>query len=756
VVWDRLDLVGCACVAIVLCTAAPAAALPVQFTEPAHQGTDQTPVSIATGDFDGDGDIDLATANMDTDDVSVLRGTAAGSFGGLVNTLVGNEPRAVAAGRFDGGSDLDLATANFAADTVSVLTGGADTSFTKLATDITVGNGPRAIAIGLFDGGTDPDLAIANEHSDDVSVLLAAGTTGATFLPAVSFSAGVPPQGVSGLSPSGIAAGDFNGDGRTDLAVANLQTDDVGVLVGGSNPRFAAPAQYAAGNGPRAIVTADFNGDGDLDLAVANENTDDVSILRGGVGASFSAPDDFGAGDAPRGVATADFTRDGDLDLVVANTQSDNVSVLVGGAGAGFSAPLQLGAGDGPWAVATGDFNADGEEDFVVSNTGSEDVSRMLNITPPDTVIASGPTGASNDPTPSFELGADEPGTSFECRVDDAAFAACGQTFTTTLADGPRVVEARATDPAGNTDPTPASRAVTIDTVAPDTRIDAGVAGLSRDPVQAFAFSSGEPGSSFECRVDGAAFAACSAPFSTPPLPDGGHVFEVRAVDPAGNADQTAAARAFTIDATPPDTTIASGPAGRTTVLQPAFGFASSETGSTFECSVDAGAFAPCGSPFTVRPRARGPHVFEARAKDLAGNVDPSPARRSFRTLLRIRSRITHVWRSGLRATTVVRLVVKGVPAGARVGLRCRGPGCPFGRTQVAPDRRRRARATGRFRGASLGPGAVVEVRVTASHAIGKVARFRIRPGAVPGHVELCLAPGARRPVRCAKVLKSA
>ena len=753
--WDRLDLVCCACALIVLCFPSPADALPVRFTEPAHQGVNMTPSSIATGDFDVDGDLDLATANRGTDDVSVLQGTAAGTFGGHVPTIVGDEPRAVAAGRFDGGNDLDLVTANFLDDTVSVLVGGAGSSFTKLPADIAVGNGPRAIAIGLFDAGTDPDLAIANENSDDVSVLRAAGTSAATFLPAVSFSAGVPPQGVSGLSPSGVAAGDFNGDGRTDLAVANLQTDDVGILVGGTNPAFSAPTQFAAGNGPRGVVTGDFNGDGDLDLAVPNENTDDVSILLGRAGASFSAPTDFAAGDAPRGVATADFTRDGDLDLVVANTQSDNVSVLVGGAGGSFSPPVQLGAGNGPFAVATGDFNADGEQDFAVANSGSDDVSRMLNTTPPDTTIASGQPAITNDASPSFMLGADEPETSFECRVDAEPFVGCGQSFTTaTLPDGPRVIEARATDPAGNTDQTPASVGVTIDTAAPDTSIDSGVAGLTRDPVQAFGFSSSDAGSSFECRVDGSAFAACATPFNTPALPDGAHVFEVRAVDPAGNADPTAAARGFAIDASPPETAIASGPAGRTTDRRPAFGFTASEAGSTFECRIDADAFAPCGSPFTARPRARGPHRFEVRAKDPAGNVDPTPAGRSFTTLLRITSGITHIWRSGPRSTTVVRLLVKAVPAGARVGVRCRGAGCPFGRTVVRPDRRRRARVTGRFRGASLAPGAVVEIRITARHAIGKVGRFTVRPGTLPRHTELCLAPQATRPVRCKNVLK--
>jgi predicted NUDIX family NTP pyrophosphohydrolase len=731
-------------VLVVLVGPTAAHALPLRFTEPAHQGTGDTPVSIATGDFDVDGDIDLATANQDGDSVSVLRGTAAGSFGGRVDTVVGDGPRAVAAGRFDGGGDLDLAVANFSADTVSVLVGGSGSEFTRQPTDVPVGNGPRAIATGLFNAGTDLDLAVANEHTDNVSVLV--GGPDAGFSGSATFAAGG--------SPSGIVAADFNGDGDADLAVANLATDDVSVLVGATGATFLPKTDFAAGDGPRALVAGDFNGDGDPDLAVANENTDDVSVLLGGAGAGFSAPSDFASGDAPTGVATADFTRDGDLDLVVTNRQADNVSVLRGRSGGGFSAPLQFGAGNGSWAIATGDFNADGEQDLVASNAGSDDVSRMLNITAPDTTVASGPTGVINDPTPAFGLAADEQGALFECRVDGEPFAACGQLFTSPLlADGPHLFEAVAIDPAGNRDATPAGRAVTVDTVAPDTSITAGPAGVSRDSVQRFAFAADEAGARFECRVDAGPFAGCATGFTTPALADGAHAFAVRAVDPAGNADPVPAARDFAIDTTPPETTIVRGPAGRTTDLTPTWRFTSSERASTFECRIDKAAFAPCASPFTASGRKRGAHRFRVRARDAAGNVDANPASRRYRSLLLIRSRIGHVWAYNARGTTLVRLIVKDLPAAARIALRCRGAGCPFRRTVVKPRRGRRAVLTGRFRGARLAPGTVVEIRITAPDAIGKVSRFTIRSNDVPTLADRCLAPGRKRPVKCKKVL---
>ena len=114
----------------------------------------------------------------------------------------------------------------------------------------------------------------------------------------------------------------------------------------------------------------------------------------------------------------------------------------------------------------------------------------------------------------------------------------------TNLADGNHTFEVRATDPAGNTDPTPASRSFTIDSGAPDTQIDSGPTGTTSNSSPSFGFSADEPGSSFECRLDSASaadWAACSLAKAYTNLADGNHTFEVRATDPAGNTDPTPA-----------------------------------------------------------------------------------------------------------------------------------------------------------------------------------------------------------------------
>jgi Bacterial Ig-like domain len=188
----------------------------------------------------------------------------------------------------------------------------------------------------------------------------------------------------------------------------------------------------------------------------------------------------------------------------------------------------------------------------------------------------------------------------------------------------------RATDPVGNVDATPASRSFTVDTVAPQTTIDAGPPALTNDATPTFDFSADQAGSTYECRVDGGAWAACSPGHTSPALADGAHVFEVRATDSAGNVDATPAVRAFVVETSLPDTTIDAGPSGTTTDSTPSFDFSADEPGSTYECRVDGGAWASCSSGWTATTLTDGSHTFEVRATDDAGNVDPTPASRTF------------------------------------------------------------------------------------------------------------------------------
>jgi hypothetical protein len=265
---------------------------------------------------------------------------------------------------------------------------------------------------------------------------------------------------------------------------------------------------------------------------------------------------------------------------------------------------------------------------YLATRWNVADSSFLIDLGQPlDTTItsASPPLG---DPTPTFTFSSNRAAATFECRVDTAVFRACSSPYTSVaLTHGPHVFEVRARY-AGTTDATPASLAFTLDRVPPKTTITAGPT-VTNSTTPTFEFSSNEAGSSFQCKLDAGAWAACSSPHTVGPVTVAQHTLRVRAIDAAGNIDATPAVRTFRVDQTPPQTRFASGPTGTTRDATPTFGFGSSEP-STFECRVDAQAFAPCGASHTTAPLPPGPHTIEARATDRAGNTDLTPAVRSF------------------------------------------------------------------------------------------------------------------------------
>ena len=246
----------------------------------------------------------------------------------------------------------------------------------------------------------------------------------------------------------------------------------------------------------------------------------------------------------------------------------------------------------------------------------------------PTTSIGSSPPADSNAASGTISFSANEAVTGFQCRVDGGAWGACASPYSYgPLADGSHTFDVKATaDLAGNAGTT-TSYGWTIDTVPPDTSITAHPSALSNSASPSFNFSATEPGSTFECDLDGAGFTPCSSPKSYASVADGAHTFQVRAIDGAGNVDASPASYSWTIDATPPDTSIGpSYPFSLTTATGATFDFSSTESGSTFACSLDGSAFTSCSTSKTYSALADGSHTFQVRATDAAGNTDPTPA----------------------------------------------------------------------------------------------------------------------------------
>jgi hypothetical protein len=169
-------------------------------------------------------------------------------------------------------------------------------------------------------------------------------------------------------------------------------------------------------------------------------------------------------------------------------------------------------------------------------------------VTPPETSIDAGPSGLTASTDAQFAFSSSEQGSTFACNLDEAGYLPCTSPLTYSgLTQGPHSLLVVATDASNNADPSPASRAWTVDTVAPDTTITSGPSGVTSSATLTYTFTASEAPASFQCRVDSAPFAACSSPHTTTPLANGVHTFSVRAIDAAGNTDATPAQRSTTV-----------------------------------------------------------------------------------------------------------------------------------------------------------------------------------------------------------------
>ena len=168
------------------------------------------------------------------------------------------------------------------------------------------------------------------------------------------------------------------------------------------------------------------------------------------------------------------------------------------------------------------------------------------------------------------------------------------------------------------------------DSIPPESTITSGPPSFTNSTSASFSFASSDLGSSFECSLDSAAFESCASPKSYTGLTSGSHTLQVRATDVAGNLDATPASRTWTVDTTPPDTSMTSGPPSLTRSSSASFGF-SSEPGARFQCSLDGAAFTSCASPKSYTGLTSKTHNFRVRAIDAPGNVDATPAVRSWK-----------------------------------------------------------------------------------------------------------------------------
>ena len=183
-----------------------------------------------------------------------------------------------------------------------------------------------------------------------------------------------------GSEPFRMAQGDFNLDGKTDLAVANFGGNTVSIFMGNGDGTFQAAQNVSVSNNPFSVSVGDFNGDGKPDLAVGYESSVGISILLGNGDGTFQAPISTAAGFSNYGSVAGDFNKDGKLDLAVADYSSGQIFVLLGNGDGTFQPAVSYGVNSGPIFIRTADLNGDGNLDLVVGDWFGPSISVLLGV----------------------------------------------------------------------------------------------------------------------------------------------------------------------------------------------------------------------------------------------------------------------------------------------------------------------------------------------------------------------------------------
>ena len=326
-------------------------------------GTADTVEFVAVGDFNNDGKLDwVATTSNPVDSVSVALGRGDGTFEAARIYTADNAPAWFAFGDFNSDGVLDMLVTNQPANTIDLLLGNKNGTF-QTATGVSFSGVPGVVVTGDFNNDGKQDFVVRNTSGSPNTVGVYLGNGNGTFQTPKSFSTG-------GVNGTWVVAGDFNGDGKLDLAVSNNDgsSPNLAILLGNGDGTFGAPKVTSTGGGSLSwLAAADLNKDGHLDLIAVDNTNQDIAIFLGKGDGTFQTPTTL-AQASPLIAAVGDFNNDGNPDLLV--TGNGNANIYLGNGHGTFNSPLTVtlttpNAQAGIW-VGVADFNLDGNLDFVV------------------------------------------------------------------------------------------------------------------------------------------------------------------------------------------------------------------------------------------------------------------------------------------------------------------------------------------------------------------------------------------------------
>ncbi len=361
--------------------------------------TASNPIGIASGDIDGDGKPDIVIGN-NFSGISVFRNTTLNgniSFASRLDYSIGSSPlQTVSLGDVDGDGKLDILASNNATNTIGILrnTSVSGTISFAPSVEVAVGSSPQDMVTGDFDGDGKTDIAAVNTNSSSVSVIRNTGTIGnISFGNRVDLSTG-------NLLPQRIAIGDLDGDGKTDIAVSDYTAvyDSISIFKNTSTSgtlSFDNKIDYPKSRGDLGIAIGDLDGDGKADIATACWVSNQISIFRntGVSGISFAPKIDYATASLPESISITDIDGDGKPDISVGNYSFNTISVLKNVSRAGiisFTAKVEFGVGTNPKSICAVDLDGDGRPELASANLNSNTFSVLRNKVPAAVVLCPG------------------------------------------------------------------------------------------------------------------------------------------------------------------------------------------------------------------------------------------------------------------------------------------------------------------------------------------------------------------------------
>jgi len=342
-------------------------------------GNGSNPRSLAIGDFNNDGQLDIVAALYGTNSVGIFLGYGNGTFTSMMKfaDVPASHPWWLAVGDFNNDNKLDITVVNWAINSISVILGYGNGSFTNPILYSTGSNThPETVAVADFNNDHCLDITATNYGGDSICVFLGYGN--GTFQNCITLLTG------KSSGPNAIVAADINNDSRLDILVANYGSNNVGVFLGYGNGSFAEQMTFSTGtnSAPRSIVIGDFNNDGRSDVAVANYATNNVGVLNGYGNGTFGNLQTYstGVGSNPTIVQVGDFNNDSLLDIIVGGANLNHVGVLFGYGDGTFASLSTISSGQGSYtyAIAIGDFNQDNRLDFAFADFGNNNIGIFL------------------------------------------------------------------------------------------------------------------------------------------------------------------------------------------------------------------------------------------------------------------------------------------------------------------------------------------------------------------------------------------